>query len=675
MYQGQQHAQAQQVTMQHHQHMPLQMSSSTPLMHSQLQTLGGVGLGVNSEHGINLSHSLLVSSIKQQAVDVLPDLDREKEKQARENHCEIERRRRVKMAAYFNELCVMVPTCSTLQRKPDKLTILRMASSHMRNLRGHTPTGGSLGADSAYKPSFLTDQELKHLILEAADGFLFVAQCDTGNIIYVSDAVQPVLSYMPNEWTHRSLFDFVHPDDLDKVKDQLSTQENSSNNTSGRVLDLKTGTVKKEGHPNSVRSHIGSRRSFICRVKLGNSQHLTMQDQQQAGLEATPFGLWSTNSRANRTQRNTLQSMSDTNDENLKSQQNQPAYSVIHITGYTKIWPPNSNSASSHSDHHQHQGHHHHHNQLNYQQLDEHGQPTSAPAPQQMLHQNTNFHLIAIARIQMTSAPTDLVNSSKFEFVTRHDANGVITFVDQRITSLLGYQPSELLKKGLDEFLIPQDQQLIKEQLKSISEAKQTQPVQINLNFISSPTMQQQQQETVIPFKTSAYAFCNPCNETFEFIVCTHVCQNRVNQTNSTILSNSTHHNSNLNIDYSQQYQNLNQHNYYSTNGNGGYPFQSNQQGLVNQNLSNPQIAYGGSYTMMQSLNSQDPYNAQIASSSPIPSVSSNENATNSKSISTNSATVSSVNNLTSLERAVPSLPISNGNVASMAWSTAANNY
>ena len=128
------------------------------------------------------------------------------------------------MAAYFNELCVMVPTCNTLQRKPDKLTILRMASSHMRSLRQSSATGGggtntqlTTGNDAAYKPSFLTDQELKHLILEAADGFLFVTQCDTGNLIYVSDAVQPVLAYAPNDWLGRSLLEFVHPDDLDKV--------------------------------------------------------------------------------------------------------------------------------------------------------------------------------------------------------------------------------------------------------------------------------------------------------------------------------------------------------------------------------------------------------------------------------------------------------------------------
>ena len=88
-----------------------------------------------------------------------------------------------------------------------------MAVSHMKQLRGAMAGGGM---DSNFKPSFLTDQvsvvtsfsgvfeytqdtiflaqELKHLVLEAADGFLFVADCETSQVMYVSDTVTAVLS-------------------------------------------------------------------------------------------------------------------------------------------------------------------------------------------------------------------------------------------------------------------------------------------------------------------------------------------------------------------------------------------------------------------------------------------------------------------------------------------------
>ena len=58
------------------------------------------------------------------------------------------------MTAYITELSDMVPTCSALARKPDKLTILRMAVSHMKSLRGP----GTTNTDGSYKPCFLTDQ-------------------------------------------------------------------------------------------------------------------------------------------------------------------------------------------------------------------------------------------------------------------------------------------------------------------------------------------------------------------------------------------------------------------------------------------------------------------------------------------------------------------------------------
>ncbi|XP_058684817.1 aryl hydrocarbon receptor nuclear translocator 2-like, partial [Poecile atricapillus] len=147
----------------------------------------------------------------------------DKEKFARENHSEIERRRRNKMTQYITELSDMVPTCSALARKPDKLTILRMAVSHMKSMRGT----GNKSTDGAYKPSFLTEQELKHLILEAADGFLFVVAAETGRVIYVSDSVTPVLNQPQSEWFGSTLYEQVHPDDVEKLREQLCTSENS----------------------------------------------------------------------------------------------------------------------------------------------------------------------------------------------------------------------------------------------------------------------------------------------------------------------------------------------------------------------------------------------------------------------------------------------------------------
>lgn len=82
-----------------------------------------------------------------------------------------------------------------LGRKPDKLTILRMAVSHMKQIREvSAPQDPTLAAAANYKPTFLTDQELKHMILEAANGFLFVVACDTGTVLYAADSILPVLN-------------------------------------------------------------------------------------------------------------------------------------------------------------------------------------------------------------------------------------------------------------------------------------------------------------------------------------------------------------------------------------------------------------------------------------------------------------------------------------------------
>lgn len=137
--------------------------------------------------------------------------DEDKEKQARENHCEIERRRRVKMTTYFAELCDMVPACANLARKPDKLTILRMAAQFMKNIRTNNQSlllnaGSTTQQPDVFKPSFLNDQELKYLMIESCDAFLFALNCDNLRVVFVSDALQNVLAYTCQDWYSRYFY-------------------------------------------------------------------------------------------------------------------------------------------------------------------------------------------------------------------------------------------------------------------------------------------------------------------------------------------------------------------------------------------------------------------------------------------------------------------------------------
>ncbi|XP_010883118.1 aryl hydrocarbon receptor nuclear translocator isoform X2 [Esox lucius] len=377
----------------------------------------------------------------------------DKERFARENHSEIERRRRNKMTAYITELSDMVPTCSALARKPDKLTILRMAVSHMKSLRG----SGNTAADGTYKPSFLTDQELKHLILEAADGFLFVVSCESGRVVYVSDSLTPVLNQSQSDWLGSSLYDQLHPDDGEKLREQLSSAE--SNNT-GRMLDLKTGTVKKEGQQSSVRMCMGARRSFICRMRCGS-------------CPVEPMSM------------NRLNFLRSRNRSGLgPAKDGEPQYVVVHCTGYIKSWPPTGVTLT-----------------------DEETDNT----------QGSRYCLVAIGRLQVTSCPSDTDISSlsvPVEFISRHNSLGVFTFVDHRCMATVGYQPQELLGKNILELAHPEDQGLLGDSFQQVIKLK-GQVLSVMFRFRSKS-------REWIWMRTSSFTFQNPFSEEIEYIICTN---------------------------------------------------------------------------------------------------------------------------------------------------------
>ncbi|XP_070976815.1 basic helix-loop-helix ARNT-like protein 2 isoform X11 [Oncorhynchus clarkii lewisi] len=205
----------------------------------------------------------------------------------REPHSQIEKRRRDKMNTLIDELSAMIPSCNPMARKLDKLTVLRMAVQHLKALKA--------GASSSFtdvnykrKPSFLPQDDLKHLVLTAADGFLFVL-----------------------ELIGQSLFDYVHPKDISKVKEQLSA---SGLYPRERLIDAKTGLQVQDLPVGAVQLCTGARRSFFCRMKHSRT--------------------------VMKTEDKTIQPSSSKKKESQR-------YCTVHCTGYMRSWPSTQLDAES----------------------------------------------------------------------------------------------------------------------------------------------------------------------------------------------------------------------------------------------------------------------------------------------------------------------------------------
>ncbi|XP_038047672.1 protein cycle-like [Patiria miniata] len=330
------------------------------------------------------------------------------EEDKRQNHSEIEKRRREKMNTYIQELCALVPTCNSMKAKLDKLTILRMAVQHVKSLRGSV----SSIHETNMKPAFLADDELKRLILEAAEGFLFVVSCDRGRMNYVSESVSHILHISREHLIGQSLFDLMHPKDVSKVKEQLSSSDLVPRE---RYIDAKTGLpLKSDVVPSPPQLLSGARRSFFCRMKIFNQVLMAkLEDDRMCSKKR------------------------------LKQGSDRKTYVTIHCTGYLKSWP-SANFGSSMDNENENDG--------------------------------CNLScLVAIARpIQMPhSSNKESSTIQPAEFVSRHAVDGKYTFVDQRATAVLGYLPQELLGTSCYEYFHSEDIHHMAESHKAVLLAKE----------------------------------------------------------------------------------------------------------------------------------------------------------------------------------------------------------
>uniref|UniRef100_A0A673HQJ8 Aryl hydrocarbon receptor nuclear translocator-like protein 1 n=1 Tax=Sinocyclocheilus rhinocerous TaxID=307959 RepID=A0A673HQJ8_9TELE len=296
-------------------------------------------------------------------------------KNAREAHSQIEKRRRDKMNSFIDELASLIPTCNAMSRKLDKLTVLRMAVQHMKTLRGAT----NPYTEANYKPAFLSDDELKHLILRVI----------CFKTLLPSLSAVKFLTLMQT-----SLFDYLHPKDIAKVKEQLSSSDTAPRE---RLIDAKTGLpVKTDITPGPSRLCSGARRSFFCRMKC-NRPSVKMEDKD--------FPSTCSKKKADR-----------------------KSFCTIHSTGYLKSWPPTKMG------------------------LDEDNEPDNEGCNLSCLVAIGRLHPHIIPQPMNGD-----IRVKPTEYVSRYAIDGKFVFVDQRATAILAYLPQELLGTSFYEYFHQDD--------------------------------------------------------------------------------------------------------------------------------------------------------------------------------------------------------------------------
>ncbi|XP_046773599.1 aryl hydrocarbon receptor nuclear translocator-like protein 1 isoform X3 [Gallus gallus] len=197
-----------------------------------------------------------------------------------------------------------------------------------------------------------------------------------------------------NDLIGQSLFDYLHPKDIAKVKEQLSSSDTAPRE---RLIDAKTGLpVKTDITPGPSRLCSGARRSFFCRMKC-NRPSVKVEDKD--------FPSTCSKKKADR-----------------------KSFCTIHSTGYLKSWPPTKMG------------------------LDEDNEPDNEGCNLSCLVAIGRLHPHVVPQPvngEIRVKPT--------EYVSRHAIDGKFVFVDQRATAILAYLPQELLGTSCYEYFHQDD--------------------------------------------------------------------------------------------------------------------------------------------------------------------------------------------------------------------------
>ena len=447
------------------------------------------------------------------------------------NHSEIEKRRREKMNSCIKELASMIPICSGMSRKLDKLTVLRLAVQHLKTIKGDMNTPG---ADSSQaRPSFLTDKKIYDLILKVAEGFLFVVSCDRGKILFITESVAKVLNYERGELLGQNLFDILHPKDVAKVKEQLTNCDLLTKKE--RYVDSKTmlpvscrevrAGMTSSAKPSSSSTpssgqtvfSLGARRSFFCRMKTKPSFKVKEEVDTTTNV-----------SRNSKKRKNSLEKK----------------YTVIHCLGYIKSWSSSVTSTSGRNA-----------PKSSTRSEDDDGDsdgcssfnlsclvavaktlPPFSPPTNHHERQNEEEKTSEKQSNSSTNQPQARpknVSTQNVQYVTRHAMDGKFVFVDQREVFILGWLPQELLGTSTYEYCHPEDVRNLADSHRLALASK--------TDITSKPYRYKTKGGSYLYIQTKWTNFKNPFTKEFEFLVARNTCvpdaQGVVDSSSSEIVS------------------------------------------------------------------------------------------------------------------------------------------
>ncbi|XP_055322141.1 circadian locomoter output cycles protein kaput isoform X2 [Sitodiplosis mosellana] len=178
------------------------------------------------------------------------DDDNERDDAKRKSRNLSEKKRRDQFNILINELNSMV---SSANRKLDKSTVLKATIAFLRQHNDMTMRSRIHEIHENWKPSFLSNEEFTHLMLEALDGFIIVFSSD-GNIYYASESITSLLGHLPSDLLNASVYDLIYDNEQQEIHNLLSNPVT--------VIDPIKNDLTIE---NQV--------SFVCHMKKGGLEY------------------------------------------------------------------------------------------------------------------------------------------------------------------------------------------------------------------------------------------------------------------------------------------------------------------------------------------------------------------------------------------------------------------